>query len=365
MKNKGFIMNDENRLHISLSTSTLRTIESDMANFGYDITMKNKSGYLNMIFRNYFEDFPLAPKYVLKNTVLVREMFVGNKIDSATVEQITEKLTNSLYHSSINGHAKMYGDDEKLKVKLNRENTELLKHIEYADFFDLYAPRSGLGFYLKAIFESYARLPKLARERIYIQDKINIIESCIAKAKKIRIGSKEGQKIVKPLMINNQNRKQTNQLIYSYETESGLTVDEIDIRRVDLTETNESSVFTGMAKLIEDKYKDQIQKDMVVHANQESYFHRRTYKVKFTPKGLQRLRYEEDNLPIKGIVQDGDESTLMFQATDSEVFYYLFRFGAQAEVMEPVDFREKMKEMYYAAYDVYSKGSDVNDNPSL
>ena len=51
----GFEINDERRHHINLSEESMQIIEKDMIQFNHDYNVRNKSGFLNRIFTNYYK----------------------------------------------------------------------------------------------------------------------------------------------------------------------------------------------------------------------------------------------------------------------------------------------------------------------
>lgn len=351
MKSNGFIINDENRQHISLSGEAMRIIESDMANFRFDAT--NKSGFMNIIFHNYYDDFPLAPKVVLKNIKMIQNKLNFDGIEKRIIEGIIREFSREFMRDSIKEYAGKFGDDVKFKLKMNKENADLVKHIEDAPFFEEFAPKSALGFFLKIVFETYARLPRIQREKVYCLEKINVIEACIAKNRKMLLVDNDLHQIVKPLFINDQNKKQVNKLVFSTEYEEGIKVENVDICKVVVKETNESSDYTGVAKEVEAGLGDKIKEEIISHANLASSMPRINFKIQFTQMGMERYRLEEDEIPIKGIEQEGDPLLLVFNATESEIFYHLFKFGGQMQIIEPLVARERIKKMYLAAYESY------------
>lgn len=79
------------------------------------------------------------------------------------------------------------------------------------------------------------------------------------------------------------------------------------------------------------------------------------FTIKFTDYGLERFFIEEDNFPIVGIQDMNNETIFTFKATESQIFQYLFKFGAQAQIISPNDARDRFKKLYKVSYDVYNQ----------
>jgi hypothetical protein len=357
MKLSEKLINTENKQHINLSSEAIRIIEGDMANFKFDTSKKNKSGFFNIIFENYRDRFPLASSIVLKNINKIKSTLNNDGIEKRIVESIMKEFSRQFFVDTIKEYEKKFSKDFPYKFKLNKSNVEYLKRLDDLKYFKK-GDRLRLGFYLKICLESYARLPKIERERVYLQKKIDIIESCILKGTKVTIKYQNGKwRDVKPIEVSDQSRIKRMKLIFNYKGKDDLSLvsDEVDIIKVGLEATNQSSAYEGMLQGFEEAVIKDMRKLTIESVNLRSVMPEIDVKVRFTKKGLDRYRDQEDEFPIIGIESEKDPKVLEFCATESEVFYYLFQFGGQAQIVEPIHLRDTFKKFYKAAYDIYER----------
>ena len=78
--NIGFIINEESRQHINLSTYAMMIIEGDMIKFNDDYELRNKSGFINTIISNYYNDFPLSLQVALKQITAIQKALTSAKL---------------------------------------------------------------------------------------------------------------------------------------------------------------------------------------------------------------------------------------------------------------------------------------------
>ena len=77
------------------------------------------------------------------------------------------------------------------------------------------------------------------------------------------------------------------------------------------------------------------------------------FKIRFTEGGLSRYIMEEDSIPMVGIQDPKDENIMTFKTTETSIFHHLFKYGAQAQILWPLDARERFMKLYKVSYEAY------------
>ncbi|RJX24466.1 MAG: WYL domain-containing protein [Acholeplasma sp.] len=359
-KNRRFIIDmDEPRQHINLSTRAMKVIERDMIYFSGDFSIKNKSGYLNRIFKNYYEDFPLSPDHVLKDITKIHKSLAQDNIGKRIVEKIVDEFSMAIMEESIKQYSKNFENGEQFKFKFNKSNAVIFSQIEEAGYFIDYAPRSGQAFYLKMIFESYASLTRLEREEIYYKEEIKTLQRAIESNHKVRIKSKDEYEVIVPFKLSREIDQNSYHIEYLEPMKDDLLNQEVaistnimklsQIEGISIDKTFNDTEKTILTMLRENELKV----NLMPHHKSAKYKY--DVKIKFTENGQWRYNLEEDSSMIIGLPVKGEKATYLFNATESEVFWEFFKYGVDAKIIEPNFLREKFAKFYQLAAKVYSE----------
>jgi hypothetical protein len=356
MKNrKGFFINDAKRQHLNLAPKAMAIIETDMIRFNNDYEKSNRSGFMNIIIQNYHHSFPLSESVVLKEVNAIKKTIQSNDFSHKLAETIIEQFTDEMMKNAIIKYINQVQYGETFKLKLNSENVRMLSTLNEVHYFEKYAPRSGLGFYLKALIENYTHLPKEKREEIYFASSFEKIKSAIHNDEEIILTLKENIKI-RPLRIVLAKNQQHNELRYikMLEDNKSFLNGSISIK--------EFQASGAIYKKGEDNtYWQDFKKEghFSEHYLFESRLLKETIIVRFTDSGLQRFLREEEGIDIIGIPNAKDKNLYTFKATEPEAFFQLFKFGPQAEVISPQHIRNNFQLLYRAADNCYKKTNDT------
>lgn len=349
-----FYFNEEGRQHISLSAHAISVIEANMVRFNEDYNLANKSGFMNKIIINYHDHFPFSKNEALKELNVLKLAIIGEKFSTKLTANIIETFSDEIMKNLIREYSKKYSNEIQFKLKLNKEACAILESLDEAKYFNNYAPRSGVAFYIKMILETYAEQNREARERIYFREVIEEIQQAINN--KCYIKYKEKERFVKaiPILIYKPRLKQNLEvrLVYYLSNDT----DDFSIT----TETLKNLKKYGVRAL---KEKHNLNKEIINSFNKEiNQFetskiasNTEEFIVRFTEGGLQRFIIEEDNLSIIGILTQEDRHIYKFKATETQVFFNLFKFGYQAEIISPIRARERFKLLYKQSYEFYEK----------
>ena len=98
-----------------------------------------------------------------------------------------------------------------------------------------------------------------------------------------------------------------------------------------------------------DKLKDRLADDGVLFISEKP----RKVKVRLTDKGLDNLYIMIQYRPNNYNISKNDNHIVEFEATWLQTFLYFFKFGSDAEILEPQSYRESFRERFESALKQY------------
>ena len=339
---------DNEKQHVNLSDEAWLVIDDDIRNF---YTYEDKgtfSGFMNTILINFYEEADATfssrcAEYIEE----LEDILNGN-------DDIKSKLKAKKLRE-LKKIALSYPKGEGRKFRLNISSQEILcNHPDSSE----YESRSD---YLKAVYEQYATLPTYRREQIFFKQTIDEIENAISSNKKMRISllSKTNTNKVssfrysiKPYAIKQDKIKSFNYLIgYSQlldQHNEPITQEKIScfrISRIDSIKLYSSSFISKEKRAeIEQTIKDKGVQFMTGDLTDIT--------VRFTQKG-----FDDFNRQIYMRPQDYDKIdrlTYVFHCTEFQAISYFFKFGMNAQILEPTELRETMRKRYEYALKAYT-----------
>jgi len=356
-KYQGFSFAEEGRQHINLSPRTMEIIERDMIYFNDDYEKNNKSGFLNRVISHYYDQFPLSMDVALKQIYIIQNKLDGEKFEQKMTRRITEEINSEIMKNLINEFDQKNSSGIQFKLKLNKLNVSLLESLDEGQYFNEFAPRSGISFYLKALLESYAALTAEQRERVFFRDTIETVENAIKNHTLIQYNKNGQPRRLTPINIFRPHYQQTLVLLATEEKMNS------DIARI-FNDITMKELLNGQVRELKTK-KGLFVKGIKISPDNldvvESQKPTRNFTVRFTQSGLQRFILEEDRFPFVGIKSKDDEYIYTFTTTETHIFLHLFKYGGQAVIISPADVRDRFSRLYKASYEEYeeSKTSEV------
>ena len=169
----------EQRQHISLSKYAHDTICNDAIEFMGEV---NKSGFINKIIQNFYENANASISMVLKQQKISFHNILHENNNSTTNIPLSpeeERIINLLSNAHITKTlttVNSYSKDIALKIRLNNFVYDLLYPSDYSPWSESdYYPTQGA--YIKALIEEYSRKSFFEREEIYYKDIIDTINT--------------------------------------------------------------------------------------------------------------------------------------------------------------------------------------------
>jgi hypothetical protein len=343
--NPNIFIADTHRQHLNLSIRAMHILESDMIRFNNDYEMKNRSGFMNTIIKNYYDRFPLSKQVVLKEVMAIKKAIQSNNFSDKITNTVIDMFTEEVMVNEISEYIKHVQYGAMFKLKLDIETTNLLSTLNEIEYFIKHAPRSGLGIFIKAILETYTELPKDQREKVYFRQEFDRIEKAIQNDEVIVL-TKNNQLRIRPIKITIEPNKQQNALRYLINIDEGTrsySLDSISIKDFSVSspvyEVGDNSSFWQDLKKY-DHFHDSIFLGRLPKVD---------ITIRFTKTGLERFLREEDQINLIGAPNANDKYTYTFKATEPEIFYEMFKFGPQAVIVEPEYIRKNFQLLYRAS----------------
>lgn len=339
---------EHKKLHMNLSPYAWDTIHNDMFTFGNE----RLSGFLNRIFHHYhpWADASISlaiNKYIaeLNNTLTTIQ---GHE---ETKQKIINKLIDQKKEELIK-KTQSYNKGCSFKFWLNNENSEYLS-AEYSECKEdlFYNTRSQ---YIKSVIEEYTRLPYIERELVYFQESIDLIQSAIDMKRQLHVETDTGNAYsVYPYQILCDSLSTTNYLTgYSQPYDSlekkkhpcSFKISALNRIRVERSKS-------AFLKNVEKQFLEQIIKTHGVQFMVENTVEE--VKVKLTNIGVYKYQRLTHLRPL--LIDKQEDDVFVFKCTSAQAEFYFFKFGADAEIISPIELRDKFRSMYQSALTTYQQ----------
>lgn len=317
----------ENGMYVSLKREWYAVIESDIHLFRTNVKAKDNkyeftiNKFLNNVFLN---------------------MYDGRKpLDSA-------KRTRNIGAKSFN-------------IKINNEIKEKLKKAGFGedDFI------SDISAYYMQFIEEYCKLPLNEREKVFYKQTISELNDAIELKYNLKIEKNNLYNgYIFPYKI-----KQSDENNGLYITGFGLSKEYVykgticipirkicNIERVKKITPETQIKFSNYSKI--QSYKDMQEYIENRFANDGILYLSdilRDVTVKLSDKGIENLYSRTQYRPRNISFDEQDEHIIHFKATLLQTFMYFFKFGSDAQILEPQKYREHFFNQYEKAFKLYSQ----------
>ena len=329
-----FCINDDQRLSVNLSEFANYIIETDMVTF----SVEHRSTFINRILENFID----KAKSTISNSsdeyrANLEEKLSNSDINIKEYKNIIDALVNDYVDSIKN---KKYKKGNSFKIRLNNGNTEYFKGaVVDSKYYD-----NTLGAYVNALIEEYAELNYKDREAIIYRKEFEKITNAIRDEKLIKPMLIFGETLkIKPYKLLMDNQKLYYYLV-GYDNESGKSV---SYRIIDF-----ESITCQQGKAVLTKSDiENIEKELRNKGVQFMRGESQEIKIRLNEDG-QKLYNRILHLRPK-YIRIEEENIYVFDCSLKQIEYYFFKFGKEAEVISPLELREKFKNTYLEAYEQY------------
>lgn len=342
------LINEEQKIRISLSNRARLTMSEDMEVFG---TAKAAT-FINTVFDNFKSEAKSSIYlYLQQREIELDRLFADPNLDDNSKRISIDKIL-SFEKQEIQDKISEY-INSKGESKLYHIND---KNVEYlTEDCDEEAYYSRPGLYIRSIIEEYCSLPFIERERIYKKNIYEDIEKAIKEKRILKIKAnyfgKDQLFYVYPYKI----------LSDSFHTQSYLVcysrkADEEDKDKIvasfSMARINTPTMLTKTFHL---NKKEIANIENQLSNNSPAYLIGKPeqIEVKLTKKGKLSFQTRLYSRPEK-IDSLSSDDTYVFDCTQQQIFNYFFSFGPDAEIISPEDLRMRFITAHQNALNQYS-----------
>ena len=336
------------RQHLNLSELAYEIIENDKAVF---LEKPSRQRILNLIVRNYMDSADAAVDNALEK---YREELLSQLKTIPDGETKNDCIATLLaaYRDKLLSISTTYPKGHSFKFQLDKANFDAVM-----DWRDDNCYYEGVpGRLLKAVIEEYARKTEYEREGILLREKIEELQLCIEAQQLVVLtlnGSDHTRHEVRPYSICSDSGCNYHYLV-GLTRKAGTTYPEriasyrlSRINTIKRSHLRSGKITVVQAREIEQKIRD----NGVQFLLQES----ETICVRLTERGKKMYDSQAHLRPVFSECRklpDGSRK-YTFDCTQMQAEFYFFKFGSDAEIIEPHSLRELFKSQYTLALEKY------------
>ena len=267
----------------------------------------------------------------------------------AIIRTLREKQRQRLIHI-----ANSYPRGRSFKVQLYRDNFAFIS--EWHDTEEAYDRTAGR--FIKAVIEEYARKPLAERESILFRDFIDLANDCIRTEKAMLVTLKNNYRYeVRPFRVCRDTENNFNYLV-GYAKLAGAEPETECLVSYRISNIKAFKKTGKSGHLTESRKRDaegKLQTVGVQFLLQEP----ETIQIKLTPHGSGMYDRQAHLRPSFDSRQQTEDGLWLyeFSCTPMQIYFYFFKFGADAEVLSPPELRGRFLEQYKKAIVIYEKKS--------
>lgn len=337
-------INEDNKQRINLSKTAQATMENDMFCF----REHSRSGFINRIITNFAPsaDASIASSLEQKKEYW-KKLFIQENVSQATSDTIVQVLSSE-FLANLQDQVTSYPKGTGITFRINNEN------LEYLTFDDdcqenQYYTNFGLGKYLKALMEEYSRKSYLEREAIYFKDIFDSIENAIDSQNELLLTLNDGRKIhLRPYIITTDPLSMYHYIV-GYALAKGCSDNSMHSFSYRISNIQKVKIFRKKAFISSEK-KKQLNSELREKGAQFMCEDIYTIKIRLTEEGQQKYHRI---LHLRPQYTSCTDNIYTFQCTLSQIEYYFFKFGKDAEIIEPSSLKDRFCEMYEQALSIY------------
>ena len=364
----GFYINDEQKIRINLSERAANVIENDLTIF----STFNQTKFLNRIIENFHTEAKASfTAYCSRQLEDFKDSLTNCHISEKAkaevlntfLHKIQEETKKELctYLSSKQSHMK------HSPFRLNNNNCKFLRDYNDArNELDIYDPKSnlsnesaecfGVSKYIKCIIEEYSTLSLIERIRIIKKNEYTTIKAAIHDNLLLEI-TKENQTFkFYPYKIISDNLGVQDYLTGYSQLKNELStqkkVASFSMIRLEKTEIQTRS--STRKKLLSEKEIKELENSISKRSASFLLGEETQIRVRLTNNGKALYHTKLNYRPLK-IDSKPADNEYVFSCTEQQAYIYFLPFGADAEIISPPSLRNRIKEVYEAAYRLYNE----------
>lgn len=353
---ESFLQNELHRQHLNLSESAWDIIDSDMHMFRDMPQAATFSSFLNLIFLNYYER---SPSNLSNAAHRYRETCRHAIVSSNACRRLSAADANKLLDALAKQHIDQLGEEflrlpkgSGRKFRLNNKAFQLICGIPDNSYNCRIYERPGK--LLKAIFETYCRLPFAEREKLIFSEQADLIKTAMQMKALLKIRTLGEQtyyfipyKIMTDLSSNFYYAAGYSAAENSDEANSGHYI----ASSFRLSRMKDIQRVYGQSACLTPEQKKELEESISAKGVQFLLRDMVTAQVKLTDAGVKKYQTQLHLRPPYAQIHPGQ--VYEFHTTKEQLLYYFFKFGKDAAVLSPESLREEFRQMYQEAADSY------------
>ncbi|MCD8109610.1 MAG: WYL domain-containing protein [Clostridiales bacterium] len=343
----------EYRQRINLSNKAWTIMQEDKAVFG----ITGNATFINRIIANFHDSAKASCEIYLQNMKSeLTERYADSGMPDSTISAMVQ-----IYIDKEREHLRKITDMQKKEkchsdiYRLNKANIEYLQSSECIEdqFYSTY--KNGvkvelLGLYLKCLMEEYADLPYIQRERICFREFYETIETAIKHQELLKACLADGRPLyIYPYqLIEDPLSTRYYLACYTKRERAGTDKKPASLR---ISRLKGVRPLHANGKLNETE-KQELERNLAVRSVQFLVENEDEIHVYLTDAGIRKYHLQLHLRPTTDSVLS-DQHTYVFHCTQSQIEFYFFKFGKDAQILKPTKLREKFQKMYAEALDSY------------
>lgn len=341
----------DQKQHLNLSDDAWAEIDDDRRNFSATPDLIPLATFLNKVISNFYEsadasiDFQTS-KYKHELEQEIDASFLKKRYSQATEQDYIAFLVNKKIDALVQ-KSQSYEKGFGRKFRLSNENVELLEDSKESRYYD-----EGIGKYLKALLEEYAKKQYSERELIYFKDIKQTIDQAILAGSRLKIALSNGDKrTISPYGVVIEKAGSFHYLVgYVYldrGARSGLAPVTFRLSRIISIRQ-----ITSASGHISKEKREEI--EQLIHEKGAQFLTGESEQivVRLSSEGIKKL-----NSIVRGrpILVSNEKDVYTFAGSIEQAFIYFYRFGADAVIISPQKLHDRVIKTLSETINAYQK----------
>ena len=341
-------INVSSRQRLNLSELAEEIVYSDMFAF----RASNMSGFINRVFENFHETAEASISLAMKRY----EGELEGQLERVPADDKTKRLVIKRLltqkETSLRNKMSEYESGKSLLVSLNQKNIEYLSasntECEEEKYYN-----NKRGKYIKCVMEEYARLSYVERERVYFAPFVHEVQYAVQTDCRLRVKTSASVPYsVCPYGIFSDLLSTANYLV-GYSSPYNAEKEELCPCSFRLSAIKDVRAEKSKKRALKKEEKKQLDKLRRSRGVQFMVGNETEIHVRLTAAGKRKYeRYAHLRPPKK---REKGEDIYVFECTEAQAEFYFFKFGKDAEILQPHSLRDKLASMYEQAAILYSQ----------
>lgn len=337
----------ESRQHLNLSQLAFDTIENDKYIFQDKPSLARMLNWVFAVYHDYADASIENACIRYKEQI---ERFVKTVPSSAAKEDTVSALIDS-YKLELIETANSYPREHQFKFQLDRQN--FIYIMDWRDTEDAYEGVPGR--FIKAVLEEYARKPLVEREAILFNDLIEMVGSCVKSHLSLVLTLANGARYeVRPFGVLTDKGNNYHYLV-GYSRKAGEKADDKQ-SSFRISNIREYKLYHGRSGKLTEKERRSIAHRINSVGVQFLLEEPDRIKVRLSKRGKSMYESQAHLRPvfISREMEESGDWVYEFNCTKIQAQYFFFKFGAEAEILYPLDLRNLFAKRYQEACNQYS-----------